>query len=205
MNPGFFRALPNILPQHDLRVNTEDHNAVQQMASFLSETLNDLDPAGTRPIILLGIGTDRSTGDSLGPLVGSRIHELAPDLLPIYGTLDEPVHAVNLKEKLGEIDILFPGPLVIAVDACLGQIQNVGSISMGRGALHPGTGVHKELPAVGDIYISGVVNIGGFLEYLVLQNTRLGLVMKMSERIARAVILGYQRQPMPCSTTTVRP
>jgi hypothetical protein len=38
-----------------------------------------------------------------------------------------------------------------------------------------------------------VVNIGGYLEYLVLQNTRLGLVMKMADCIARAVILGCEQ------------
>ncbi|KUK37170.1 MAG: Putative sporulation protein, partial [Thermacetogenium phaeum] len=87
----------------------------------------------------------------------------------------------------------FPFPLIIAVDASLGQPQNVGAITIGKGHLKPGTGVHKELPPVGDIFITGVVNIGGYLEYLVLQNTRLGLVMKMADCIARAVILGCEQ------------
>jgi putative sporulation protein YyaC len=120
-------------------------------------------------------------------LVGSRLCELAPGHLPVYGTLDDPVHAVNLKDKLADIGRSYPYPFIIAVDACLGQLQNVGSISLGVGPLYPGTGVHKDLPAVGDLFISGVVNISGFLEYLVLQNTRLGLVMKMSEQIALAL------------------
>lgn len=174
----------------DIRINVHDQNATSTMATFLSDLIRDLNPAGKRPLVLLAIGTDRSTGDSLGPLVGSRVNELAPGLFNTFGTLDEPVHAVNLKEKLLEIEERFPQPLIIAVDACLGQMQNVGSITLGKGSLHPGTGVHKNLPPVGEIYISGIVNIGGFLEYLVLQNTRLGLVVKMAECIARALVQG---------------
>jgi small GTP-binding protein len=78
-----------------------------------------------------------------------------------------------------------------AGDACLGQLKNIGSINMGKGHLQPGTGVHKTLPPVGEIFFSGVVNIGGYLEYLVLQNTRLCQVMKMADCIAQAIITGY--------------
>ncbi len=188
---GLSKTLPETTTRQDLRVAVSDHQAVQKMGAFLSNLMAELNPAGLRRCVLLSIGTDRSTGDSLGPLVGSRVSELAPGLIPVFGTLEEPVHAVNLKEKLIEIKRRFPGqPLIIAVDACLGQLQNVGTISLGKGSLQPGTGVHKELPPVGDIFISGVVNLGGFLEFLVLQNTRLCLVMKMADCIAHALILG---------------
>ncbi len=188
---GLSKTLPETTARRDLRVAVSDQQAVQKMGAFLSTLVEELNPAGRRQGVLLSIGTDRSTGDSLGPLVGSRVSELAPGLIPVFGTLEEPVHAVNLKEKLLEIKGMFPGqPLIIAVDACLGQLQNVGTISLGKGSLQPGTGVHKELPPVGDIFISGVVNLGGFLEFLVLQNTRLCLVMKMADCIARALVLG---------------
>ncbi|AFV10292.1 putative sporulation protein [Thermacetogenium phaeum DSM 12270] len=183
----------NILSRQETRVSVHDRNAAGDLAAFLTGLLGELNPSSFRPVVLLGIGTDRSTGDSLGPLVGSRVNELAPGLLPVFGTLDDPVHAVNLAEKTEAIQNAFPFPLIIAVDASLGQPQNVGAITIGRGHLKPGTGVHKDLPPVGDIFITGVVNIGGYLEYLVLQNTRLGLVMKMADCIARAVILGCEQ------------
>jgi hypothetical protein len=40
------------------------------------------------------IGTDRSSGDSLGPFVGTYLNEMG--YKNVYGTLDEPVHAMNL-------------------------------------------------------------------------------------------------------------
>ncbi|MFZ5649102.1 MAG: spore protease YyaC [Bacillota bacterium] len=134
--------------------------------------------------VLLCIGTDRSTGDCLGPLIGSKIQGLSQDYLHVYGTLDEPVHASNLKEKLNQIYKRFENPYIIAVDACLGSMESVGHISIGDGSLQPGAGVNKNLPAVGDIHITGIVNVGGFMEFLVLQNTRLNLVMKMADLIS---------------------
>lgn len=189
----FGLKLQNILSRQETRVSVHDRNAAGELAAQLTGLLGELNPSSFRPVVLLGIGTDRSTGDSLGPLVGSQVNELAPGLLPVFGTLDDPVHAVNLAEKIEAIKNSFPFPLIIAVDASLGQPQNVGAITIGKGHLKPGTGVHKELPPVGDIFITGVVNIGGYLEYLVLQNTRLGLVMKMADCIARAVILGCEQ------------
>jgi len=172
----------------ELRVRVQDGAAAQRLASYLARLLQEIDPGQSRPLVLVSIGTDRLTGDSLGPLVGSRARELAPGL-PVYGTLEEPVHAINLADKIKEINQVYRAPLVLAVDACLGQAHNVGTVSIGRGALYPGTGVHKDLPPVGEIFISGVVNVGGFLEYLVLQNTRLCLVMQIADCIARSLML----------------
>ena len=45
--------------------------------------------------MFLCIGTDRATGDALGPLVGSYL--LKNGLENVYGTVDEPVHAENLR------------------------------------------------------------------------------------------------------------
>lgn len=84
----------------------------------------------------------------------------------------------------------FPYQLIIAVDACLGQPKNIELINIGRGHLQPGTGVYKTLPPVGEIF-SGVVNIGGYLEYLVLQNTRLSQMIKLADCIAQAIVIGY--------------
>ena len=53
-----------------------------------------------RPIAFACIGTDRSTGDALGPLVGQRLLKLGFDRTPVIGTLEEPLHALNLEERL---------------------------------------------------------------------------------------------------------
>lgn len=141
-----------------------------------------------RELIFVCIGTDRATGDSLGPLVGTRLNALAPNA-NIFGTLEEPVHAVNLEESLDKIRASFQSPLIVAIDACLGKSERVGYINFRDGGLKPGAALNKDLPEVGECHITGVVNTGGFLEQLVLQNTRLHIVYTMAEIISRALFL----------------
>ncbi|MCM3173569.1 spore protease YyaC [Paenibacillus sp. MER 99-2] len=138
-------------------------------------------------VVIVCIGTDRSTGDCLGPLVGSALAKWDSPLFHLYGTLDEPVHAMNLQETLHKIQATHHNPYVIGIDACLGQSSSVGCIQVVNGPLKPGAGVNKELPPVGDIHLTGIVNVGGFMEYFVLQNTRLSLVMRMSEIISSSL------------------
>ncbi|HBQ25665.1 MAG TPA: spore protease YyaC [Syntrophomonas sp.] len=149
---------------------------------------NMQDVESGRELVFLCIGTDRATGDCLGPLVGSRLKSLSPSTA-VYGTLETPVHATNLQETLDEIFALYAQPFVIAVDACLGYANRIGYINVRRGSLKPGTALNKTLPAVGDFHVSAVVNVGGFFEHMVLQNTRLFIVSKMADIIAKGLYL----------------
>ncbi|MGQ0516510.1 spore protease YyaC, partial [Bacillus sp. D-CC] len=65
--------------------------------------------------------------------------------------------------------------------------QSIGSITTGMGPSKPGAAMNKKLPAVGDLHIHGIVNLNGFMEFFVLQNTRLSLVMKMADVIAQSI------------------
>ena len=153
---------------------------IQKASQILSHWIPD---SSYQPVILC-IGTDRSTGDSLGPLTGTLLKEKAPSSLAVYGTLEDPVHAVNLEEKLEIIKASHPKPFIIAIDACLGRSKSVGSILAIPGPLQPGAALNKALPEVGDIHLSGVVNVGGLMEFMVLQNTRLQIVMKMARQMS---------------------
>ncbi|MNR60409.1 hypothetical protein D3C85_1818810 [compost metagenome] len=63
--------------------------------------------------------------------------------------------------------------------------------------------MNKDLPPVGDIHMTGIVNVGGFMEYFVLQNTRLQLVIRMSEIIAQSLFTAIAKnvhQSTPAAT-----
>lgn len=140
-----------------------------------------------RPIIVLCIGTDRSTGDSLGPLVGDKLKFLVRDKVYLYGNLQYPVHAKNLTKIINEINAKYEDPFIIAIDACLGTIQNVGKIIVEGKPLSPGSAMNKKLPKVGHLSITGIVNISGAMEFMVLQNTRLFTVMQIAEVISKGL------------------
>ncbi len=42
------------------------------------------------------------------------------------------------------------------------------------------------------MHLTGLVNIGGYMEYFVLQSTRLSLVMKMSDIISYGIYAGIR-------------
>lgn len=171
------------------RVHMDSPNAAAVIGEALCRC-GDSCMADVDEVILLCVGTDRSIGDALGPLIGSELSESGPHPFEIVGTLDRPVHAANLVETVHRIETTYRRPLVVAVDACLGRPESIGVLTVGRGSLCPGAGVNKSLPRVGQIYITGVVNVGGFMEYFVLQNTRLNLVMRMAKIAASGIAQG---------------
>lgn len=141
-------------------------------------------------IIILCIGTDRSTGDSLGPIIGYKLKSksLCNDKVIVYGTLDHPVHATNLVSTLQKIKEVHHNPYIIAIDASVGRECHIGYITVGVGPLKPGLGVNKSLPDVGDLHITGIVNVGGQSTPLLLQTTRLNTVMNLADTITMGII-----------------
>ena len=171
-----------------IKAHVDDHAATLHLESRLKELLSKVQ---RRPVIVLCIGTDRSTGDALGPLTGTHLSRLNLPRLNVLGTLDEPVHATNLLQHLKYINETFQNPFIIALDACLGRLDSVGCLTLAEGPLKPGAGVHKDLPPVGEVHLTGIVNVGGFMEYMVLQNTRLNLVWHMAETLSAIISRSY--------------
>lgn len=143
--------------------------------------------AENRTLVFLCIGSDRATGDCLGPILGYKLSRRSLPGCAIYGTLERPVHAKNLGEVITEIYTQNHRPFIIAIDASLGKASHVGYYTLGTGPLKPGAGVNKELPAVGDITITGIVNFSGVLDQMLLQTTRLNIVMQLADRICAGI------------------
>ncbi|MFC3041054.1 spore protease YyaC [Virgibacillus xinjiangensis] len=150
-------------------------------------------PKQPKECVVVCIGTDRSTGDALGPLTGTYLTEMQPKNLTIYGTLKYPVHATNLSDYIQLIGEAHQQSFIIAIDAGLGKSGSVGYLIAGKGSIKPGAALNKPLPPVGDVHITGVVNVGGFMEASVLQNTRLSIVSDMAHKTAD-LLSGFDRQ-----------
>lgn len=140
-------------------------------------------------IVILCIGTDRATGDCLGPLVGEHLKRTLPEI-PVYGTLETPVHALNLEETIENIYLRYKNPFIIAIDASLGVAEHIGYATLSHAPLCPGKGVNKKLPAIGNLSITGIVNVAGFPNSVLLQSTRLHTVVILADCISNA-ICGY--------------
>lgn len=157
-----------------LKLNREIHNVLTNCN------------ASVKNIVILCIGTDRATGDCLGPLVGEQLKKVLSEI-PIYGTLENPIHALNLEETIERIYSEYTDPFIIAIDASLGVPEHIGYATLSRSPLIPGKGVNKKLPAIGNLSITGIVNVAGFPNSILLQSTRLHTVMALANCISNAL------------------
>lgn len=152
----------------------------------LSQSLKSCDFSRQMPVVLC-IGSDRVTGDSLGPMVGSALQKRYQKSIPVFGTLEMPVHALNLEQVLFEIKEIWNGHPLIAVDASFGTKEHLGYITAGKGSLCPGAGVDKNLCAVGDFFVTGIVASFTPFSHLVLQATRLSAVIPLAAQITLGI------------------
>lgn len=134
-----------------------------------------------RPVIMC-IGTDLVGGDCLGPIVGQL---LIMRNLPayVYGTLDNPITALNLIEYYDFIKQNHCAT-IIAVDSCVGE--NVGRISVTSGGILPGAASNKSLPTVGDISVTAVTSSYPPSDKR-FSSVRLGFVFSLAQKVAETV------------------
>ena len=150
----------------------------EKAALLLSIRLKSIINTKKKPnqeIIILCIGSDRSTGDSLGPLIGYKLKKAPQCGFYIYGDLMHPVHAGNLQLYIDKINETFVDPFIIAIDASLGREEHIG------------LGVKKKLPEVGAVHITGIVNSSSNSNHSILQTTRLYIIIQLADVIFNAL------------------
>jgi len=149
-------------------------------------------PPTTEQIILLCIGSNRINGDSLGPFVGTLLTGLYPQHLTVIGTLKEPLDATNLEKTVNRLDIP-PSTCVLAVDSVIGMQSYVHTIAIRPGPLAAGSALQKNLPAVGDVSIMGVM-LEENTELNELPYTNLHVVYQMARSIAAGIALTVRQR-----------
>lgn len=163
-----------------MRIRYTDKGVVHTLSNYIYQFFNE-------KTIVVCIGTDKCIGDCLGPLVGTLLSK-SSFKYPVIGTLENPAHAVNLDSVIKDIDKKYKDPFIIAIDACLGHSDYIGDIQVKLGPVHPGKGVGKALPQVGDISIVGVVDSIDVSDIFSIRSIRLNLIMKMAEAISSSLI-----------------
>jgi putative sporulation protein YyaC len=138
-------------------------------------------------IVIVNIGTDKVIGDSVAPLLGTFLKNYSLNW-SVYGTLDDPIHAVNLNEKLKIIHKTHPNAFIIGIDACLGNKKDIVPISLRESPVRPGKGVGKDLTEVGDISILARVEEADSETPLTQMPIRLNLIYNMAKQIEQELL-----------------
>ena len=108
------------------------------------------------PVVVVCFGSPSIAGDSLGPEVGSLLRADASFPAFVYGTLDRPITGKNMGEWMNFVREVHSDALLLAVDACLGERQNLGRISVRGDGVCPAAACGKK-KRFGDVGIIGVV------------------------------------------------
>lgn len=161
---------------------------VIENASYLFEMVKVLSEAKTtdKPIAVVGIGTPKILGDSIGPLVGSLLESM--DLpIKVLGTVSNPVHALNIQEQ---IDSLKNKYTVIVIDAAIGK--KVGEISCEKGGIYPGAGTKKDLGYYGDYSIL-VTTATNRIAFYTLREEKFDFIKQKVKLIAYCIKVMFDR------------
>lgn len=178
--PSSVTAPPATDPAGDaevqLTVASTDQDAAERITRRVRTYLAAL-PDDT-PVNVVAIGSDRTTGDALGPFVGDFLR--SSRRYRVIGSLDDPVTALNLPLRITGLQ-----GFTIAVDAALGA--PVGDVTVRRGALDPGQALGNPLPPVGDVAVSGLVAEPGADPFEQLRSAALGDVRALARVIAEGL------------------
>jgi putative sporulation protein YyaC len=157
-------------------------------------------------IVIICIGSVKLQGDSLGPMIGSYLCEQLSkrERIHIYGTVEQPIHALNLLKTISHTAEEHGNGYIIAIDGCLGQFYKIGTLQLVDAPLEPGVGVGKQLPSIGHIHLKGVVNHYGSLGPKVLENTSISFIQDTAKIMGNSILQACE-QIIPHLTANALP
>ncbi|MBQ9781886.1 MAG: spore protease YyaC [Clostridia bacterium] len=153
----------------------------EKITNSLKNLLNNDD------FVVVCIGTDLAIGDSLGPYTGSLLVNDKDNKIVVYGTLDYPITAKETETLTKTIKKIHPHSKILAIDAAVGNREDIGNVKVLNVPIKPGLGVNKNLSEIGDISIIGIVSDKNQAVNKIINDTRLSLVVKMAKTIKNSV------------------
>ena len=170
----------------------EKEKIVKKLSNVLYKNTNIRDCLN---IVFLCIGTDRMTGDSFGPLVGTKLKQQFEKNniwnINVYGTLEENVSYKNITYFMDLINKRHYNSLVIAIDSALSSKENIGKVFIEEQKLELGKSLNKKKIEIGDVSIKAVVGKNYKLpkyNFNVLQNISLNDVFKLVNIVSDGII-----------------
>ncbi len=159
------------------------NSAKRDNSDEISKTINLL--YNTDNPVIICVGSDLVVGDSLGPIVGTKLIEKLQGKAFVYGTLQSPITAKEIGVIKAQIKKLHPYSKILVIDAAIGNEEEIGYVKISELGIKPGLGVNKDLPLIGDVSVIGIVssNSGKNLNF----TTRFSLVYALVNDIVRGV------------------
>ena len=138
--------------------------------------------------VIVCVGSDLAVGDSLGPIIGSELKYTLKGKSYVYGSLESPITAKEIKTIYNIINKLHPKSKILVIDAAVGEESDIGKIKIKDVGLKPGEGINKDLQKIGDVSIIGIVSDKESSKTAIYNNTRFSLIKKISNVIIGGIL-----------------
>lgn len=163
------------------------YDEVEATSKLVNELINIID----ENTVIVCIGTDKCIGDALGPLVGSMLKQNKSFTNKVYGTLEHPIHALNIPAVIPRLKERYSDCTILAIDAAISSTNPIGTIRLKDTPIKPGAGAGKDLEYIGDYSIVGIVDVSESPAFI-LNNIRLHFIMEMAQTISNAIITAVE-------------
>lgn len=158
----------------------------EKVNNMVDMIVSEFFKSGKESLTIVCIGTDKCIGDCLGPMVGTLLEQYGMD--NVYGTLEYPIHAINIPIRLPEIKQQHKNSFIIAVDACLGAGDEIGNINLRDVPIRPGKGVGKTLESIGQMSLVGIVDNKDLEIDFVHRPIRMGFVWNLALKVTSVIV-----------------
>ena len=140
-------------------------------------------------VLFLCIGSEKISGDAVGPIVGSLLRDKYKLPYPVIGTEEHPVNGINFKEYQKVIKDRFPFHRIIAIDSAVGD--ELWTLKIKEGGVRAGGALKPDGEKFGDI---GILAVVGSKEGNVMHNllsAPYDKVYAIAARIAKMIVATF--------------
>lgn len=137
--------------------------------------------------VFLCVGNSQVVGDLFGPLCG-EILKNKYNLKTVYGNLTNNITSKNINFVYEKIRQEYPLSPIIVLDAGLGEIEDLGKISLCNYGCLPASKTNKTV--MGNISILAKVNVIGISDFMFLKSVKYNKVLMAVNFVCDAIVKG---------------
>lgn len=148
----------------------------------LNEFKNILMENKHKDIVFLCFGSEKHLGDSVGPLIGTKLKENG--VKNVYGDLKGNLTAEIIKEEVPKILSRYKDPFVVCIDACGVEKNDIGKIFYLNEPLRPASAMYEDLGVYGDYSIQlGTFDGNSILRLTEIYISSLNLILTLADKL----------------------
>ena len=139
------------------------------------------------PIVFMCVGSDKVVGDSLAPIVGEYLTKKFKIKAYVYGSLKNPITAINVLSAYNYIKVKHPKSKLIIIDATLSDEENINFVRLENNGIIPAGYFKNGNKIMGDISILGIVGSNILTDKTFISGVRINSVINIAYFIANAI------------------